>query len=209
MSAKTRSEAIAMGLTRYFTGEPCGRGHVSERSSSDGKCVACKRENWRASVARSPGAVARAKKKYRDKNREKLAVAYAEYVARDPEKVRKQKRDYAARNQERERVRAREKYYANRDAYIARSKARNAQRRGAGGTFNADDIAAIMKRQRSRCAYCQVKLTSKTKTIDHIVPVARGGTNAPSNLQITCMPCNRRKSARCPTEFARSTGRLL
>lgn len=31
--------------------------------------------------------------------------------------------------------------------------------------------------------------------VDHIVPVARGGTDALSNLRPICGPCNRRKGA--------------
>lgn len=31
-------------------------------------------------------------------------------------------------------------------------------------------------------------------TVDHIVPVSRGGTNALENLQPACGPCNRQKS---------------
>ena len=37
----TRSEAKALGLTRYFTGLTCIRGHVSERWTSSSKCLAC------------------------------------------------------------------------------------------------------------------------------------------------------------------------
>lgn len=33
-------------------------------------------------------------------------------------------------------------------------------------------------------------------TVDHIVPLARGGTNADVNLQILCEPCNGRKGAK-------------
>ena len=38
---KTRAEAIARGLTRYFTGEPCKRGHIAERRVSTHVCVEC------------------------------------------------------------------------------------------------------------------------------------------------------------------------
>jgi hypothetical protein len=43
----TRDRARALGLTRYFTGEPCKHGHVAERWMSGGRCTACRRE-WRA-----------------------------------------------------------------------------------------------------------------------------------------------------------------
>lgn len=37
----TRAAAIDAGLVRYFTGEPCIRGHVSERFVSSGGCCQC------------------------------------------------------------------------------------------------------------------------------------------------------------------------
>jgi hypothetical protein len=33
-------------------------------------------------------------------------------------------------------------------------------------------------------------------TVDHVVPLARGGTNDPTNLQVLCLSCNTRKGAR-------------
>ena len=38
----TRSLAIALGLSRYFTGKPCKRGHISERCTGDFGCVDCR-----------------------------------------------------------------------------------------------------------------------------------------------------------------------
>lgn len=37
----TREEAIARGLTRYFTGEPCAQGHIAERHVVAGRCHEC------------------------------------------------------------------------------------------------------------------------------------------------------------------------
>lgn len=42
---RTRSEAIERGFKRYFTGVPCGRGHISVRSTGNGGCMECSR--WR------------------------------------------------------------------------------------------------------------------------------------------------------------------
>jgi hypothetical protein len=43
----TRKEAIALGLKRFFTGEPCKHGHVCERRVCDVKCVECHSERLR------------------------------------------------------------------------------------------------------------------------------------------------------------------
>lgn len=37
----SRNEAQAAGLTKYFTGIPCRRGHVAERYVSMGGCLMC------------------------------------------------------------------------------------------------------------------------------------------------------------------------
>lgn len=50
----SRSEALRLGLTRYFTGKPCKHGHIAERLSSCGRCCEChypKRLEWLKSPA--------------------------------------------------------------------------------------------------------------------------------------------------------------
>ena len=46
------------------------------------------------------------------------------------------------------------------------------------------------------CRICGKKLTKETVTIDHVVPVCRGGTNSIENLQPLCKHCNCKKEAR-------------
>ncbi|MEL0116918.1 MAG: hypothetical protein VW739_04315, partial [Pelagibacteraceae bacterium] len=46
--AKTRTEAINLGLSTYFTGEPCQRGHVAPRTVSNGKCKGCVEQELKA-----------------------------------------------------------------------------------------------------------------------------------------------------------------
>src|SRR6516165_3824526 len=43
----TCAKAKELGLKRYFTGKPCGRGHVEEWYVSDNRCTACARERDR------------------------------------------------------------------------------------------------------------------------------------------------------------------
>jgi hypothetical protein len=39
----SRKDALARGLTRYFTGNPCKHGHLSERRTDTGNCIECHR----------------------------------------------------------------------------------------------------------------------------------------------------------------------
>lgn len=70
------------------------------------------------------------------------------------------------------------------------------------------DLHNIWMKQRGRCAYCRRQLGADYH-VDHIVPVAAGGTSEPGNLQFACPDCNGQKGATDPIEFARQIGRLI
>lgn len=90
-------------------------------------------------------------------------------------------------------------------AIDARSRAK---RNGAEGFWTPLDIARILKAQRSKCALCRISI-KKGFHRDHIVPLSKGGTNWPRNIQLLCAPCNLRKHARDPIDFARQLGKLI
>lgn len=63
------------------------------------------------------------------------------------------------------------------------------------------------------CWYCHTGLTCLTATIDHIVPVSKGGTNRWNNLAWACQSCNCLKADLSLEEFRpllqKVTGREL
>lgn len=52
-----------------------------------------------------------------------------------------------------------------------------------------------------RCVYCATPLDLSMATLDHVFPLAHGGTNAHGNLVTACGPCNRLKGDLLPHEF--------
>lgn len=60
-------------------------------------------------------------------------------------------------------------------------------------------VRALLVRDGGECAYCGrpfgTGLPFSRPTIDHVVPVSRGGTNALTNLVLACKPCNYAKDA--------------
>lgn len=60
---------------------------------------------------------------------------------------------------------------------------------------------AVLTRDEFTCYYCRATREDGVRlTVDHVVPVALGGTDEPSNLVTACEPCNSGKSSTSPTE---------
>lgn len=60
---------------------------------------------------------------------------------------------------------------------------------------------ALFHRESGCCSICKTNLTGIFSTeekmhIDHIIPISKGGTNDPTNLQILCEGCNLKKGNR-------------
>lgn len=56
----------------------------------------------------------------------------------------------------------------------------------------------ILRRDGFRCRYCGVCAESAALRVDHVIPVALGGTDDPANLVTACEPCNTGKSSIAP-----------
>lgn len=206
----SRAKAMADGLKLYFTSKACPYGHKSHRYVSNHKCVSCAkgeapkrneivREKYQSDpeYAKLCKQRARAHRLRIKSNPQKLAevrAKKAEYarVKRivDPaflEKNRKASRDakkrWGEKQKEKHRIHARN---------------RNASKRGAQGRYRISDVRRIYADQDGLCAACKCDLSKSGYHVDHIMPIALGGTNWPHNIQILCPPCNLSKSAKHP-----------
>ena len=52
------------------------------------------------------------------------------------------------------------------------------------------------------CHYCGQKTPPNELTMDHIVPIARGGRSAKGNVVPSCKDCNNKKRQLLPMEWA-------
>lgn len=59
------------------------------------------------------------------------------------------------------------------------------------------------------CAICGKPIERNDFTIDHIIPLSRGGSNDLENLQIACHDCNELKGNRMDNEFATGLTTIL
>jgi 5-methylcytosine-specific restriction protein A len=51
------------------------------------------------------------------------------------------------------------------------------------------------------CHYCQQKVPSQDLTMDHLVPLARGGLSVKNNLVPACRDCNAKKKLSTPVDL--------
>ena len=54
----------------------------------------------------------------------------------------------------------------------------------------------IFARQKGKCNYCNIKLENNLFCIDHVKPLAFGGSHDDENLQALCIICNLEKNKR-------------
>lgn len=175
--------ALAAGATRYFTGMPCLRGHISIRAIG-GSCIACKSEDGRSHENRVA-----CKSRYHT-NKQPYIERAKKWMEANREKAYSSARKWNRANPEVQRA-----CVLNRRAKIKLD-----------GGISGKDIRMIVARQRGRCASCgkPAKLA-----MDHIMPLALGGDGGVKNLQGLCKPCNGSKHAKHPIDFNRSRGLLL
>lgn len=56
----------------------------------------------------------------------------------------------------------------------------------------------VLRRDNHACKYCGLAAPEVKLTVDHVVPIALGGSDEPSNLVAACADCNSGKSASSP-----------
>lgn len=116
-----------------------------------------------------------ASRKWREKNRQKHREYCAKWKLENPDARKQHDKNYRA---------------AHPEAHKRHKHLRRARERQAEGSFTHEEWDALKHRFDMKCAKCR---EAKPLTIDHIVPLAKGGRNDITNIQPLCITCNQRK----------------
>lgn len=199
----SRQDAIRLGLDRYFTGLPCAHGHISCRYCISRACVSCGREYSRRSTAKHPDRHT----KYARENKDKIRIKNAKWRLDHPNYTQASA-SWRLEHKERVAELIREWGKRHKDRLHAYKQNRRARKKANGGRLSSDIVKKLLILQRGKCACCGAPL-GKNFHLDHIVPLALGGSNTDNNMQLLKQKCNLRKDAKNPIDFMQGKGFLL
>lgn len=164
------------------------RAEVLSRAKADGRYAEwCSRaeRNRRAKAVDLP---LEKRAELRDRQRAWQRASHRRHLAAE----RARRRAYYERERERLNARRTEWRRDNPEKARAADLRRRAREMAAAGSATAGQIAARVAVWGWRCWMCG----GEPSSIDHVIPLARGGTNWPANLRPACQRCNARKGAR-------------
>lgn len=153
---------------------------------------------------------------WQERNRDKLRAIQRTWRAKHSDKLKKNRRAWYVKNRARVHEYDQRRYWAdpvtarkrasdwnkkNPDKVAERNRRYRDRKRGALRTERiAPSIIAAIRRQ--RCTYCG----GSGGTVDHFIPLSRGGTDTLENLRPACITCNVSKNDSDPHEWLKRRG---
>ena len=216
MECISRKEAIQKGLSKYYTGRPCKRGHIAERYTA-GACVVCvserkaelyqQRREEVLAYMKVQGAI------YRKNNPEKRRENGRRWKSQNKSRVLEQSRKQYAKDPAHRRAISRASFWRRREAERLRMKEYRATNKGKINYYTGKRKAARLQRTPAwltsedkwlieeiyDLAAKRTEATGVSWHVDHKLPL-RGATvsglHTPLNLQVILGSENSRKGNR-------------
>lgn len=171
-----RKEAKLIGAKKYFTNIPCKHGHIAEKYTRNGGCIIC-------SMTSS----------------EKKKINHRNWRRKEENKLKlsRYSRNWRINNLNRAQTNSKIRRKNNKDKICMHAQNRRAISKGAEGYYIENDVKKLFHDQHESCIICGRLFSEILKyTIDHIIPLSKGGSNWPCNIQLLCGSCNYSKGAK-------------
>ena len=193
-------EAKELGLSKYYTGEKCAKGHYSERYVKSCACVKCSREasdawkeknkdkvkQYESLRVRDKNVQNEYKKAWKLRNKEKNDLINKKYREKNKEKVKSASKKWRDANKDKARNTLNSWRIRNKDKAIAQVNRRRSKRINATPAWaDHEKINLIYK-----------KAVEANMTVDHIIPLNNPivcGLHVAENLQLLTASENSRK----------------
>jgi 5-methylcytosine-specific restriction endonuclease McrA len=107
-------------------------------------------------------------------------------------KKKAQARERYRRDPSKKKASAKRWQQANPDRVRVKNENRRAREMGAPGSFSDRDWLRLVERHRGRCTFCNAQ--PDRLTVEHVIPLSRGGSNWIGNILPACRSCNSSKN---------------
>jgi len=81
-------------------------------------------------------------------------------------------------------------------AAVLQQQNREARKKGNGGSYTIEQWNDLLKRVNYMCLCCKRHEPEVKLSVDHIIPISKGGRNDIANIQPLCFSCNARKGVK-------------
>lgn len=161
----------------------CRKGHdlTPANRCPNGQCRICKAAATKRYQESKPHGYAGSQARYRQANRDRENERKRTWLAANPGKNAEYSKRYRATNPNEAAAAKRRWHDSHPDAVRLRQLGRR----------NRSNLEWLSIIEGDPCSYCGAPM----EEVDHITPVAKGGTNEWENYAPACGPCNRRKNA--------------
>ncbi len=132
-------------------------------------------------------------KDWQRKNKDKVKNYYYKYLGKDgsAEKIKAQQKRWRDNNKERTAIKVKKWADENKDKRALTAEKRRVAKVNNGGTILASEWRALKEFYGNKCLCCG--RTDATLTLDHVIPISKGGTHTIDNAQPLCGSCNSSK----------------
>jgi len=197
--AKCSRCSLVKGLDRFQIRATVPSGH-------NGVCKDCRAEQARVNQ-RKPGRAAinsATQRRYRDRTPHQQQARWKKWLRDNPARAANNARLWAANNPGRKRAILKAWREANpRQAAVLNARANDIRRaREAAVVSEIVDRHVVFARDGWICGICGLPVAAVDASLDHIVPIAKGGPHAYGNCQTAHLKCNLSKGAKSPETVA-------
>lgn len=146
-----------------------------------------------------------------EKNREKQIEQAKSWRKNNMERYKEYFNKYTSENRDKRAAWGKASRARNADKIRLREQAKDKKRRHliaqTENPIKPSEWRAIIKKQNGACYYCCI--VPKTLTVDHVIPLVKGGKHTAANIVGACGSCNSKKRAMGDIEWANRIGRLF
>lgn len=158
-----------------------------------GTCRDCERDDSLNRYYQNAEQYREKSKEWKRNNKEKIREYKRKSYWADPEKERKYRREQYARNPLVFIENALRWAKENPEKKNEMNRNRRAREIANGGTITAEEWQELKDKYNHTCLKCGRREPEIKLTLDHVVPISKGGINSIENAQPLCLSCNSRK----------------